>query len=257
MRANRLRAEALALADDQHDDKGRHCGVDVNDRASCEIMRRGADRGGDRALCAQKAVVPHHVRHRRVVERDPQRHEQHPRAVLHALGDRAADQRHGDHRERDLERHVHAARVLVAVRGKAGGRVLTGAGVEHHRVLQQEPGRRVTENAADAAAGVCDRPAPQRPYDRGDRQGRRRQHQHVQHGFGAHHTAIEERHARRHEENQGCGCEHPCGITGVHRYLPLLFVPAAAHLDRAGSGSLPLHLTSPDRGINTTICNAR
>ena len=32
---------------------------------------------------------------------------------------------------------------------------------------------------------------------------------------------------------------------------------AAAHLDRAGSGSLPLHLTSPDRGINTTICNAR
>ena len=33
-------------------------------------------------------------------------------------------------------------------------------------------------NAADAAAGVCDRPAPQRPYDRGDRQGRRRQHQH-------------------------------------------------------------------------------
>ena len=76
MRANRLRAEALALADDEHGDKSRGSRVDVDDRTTCEIMCGGAESLRDGTRRGQQAAVPDHVRHRGVVEGDPQRHEQ-------------------------------------------------------------------------------------------------------------------------------------------------------------------------------------
>ena len=220
VRAERLRAEALTLADDEHDDQGGDCGVDVDDSTTCEIVGGRADGLGDGAVSRQQTTVPDHVGHRSVVEGDPQRHENHPGAVLHTLGNGAADQADGNHRESDLEGDVHGNRVVVAVQTGGGEHAVLG----DHGVLQQEAAGRVAEDASDVGTGVSNRPTPQGPDNHGDRQGGRLKHQHVQDGLGTNHTAVEERHTRRHEENQGRGCQDPCGVTGINRshvYLPL------------------------------------
>ena len=221
MRAERLRAEALTLADDQHDDQSGDCGVDVDDRTTCEIVGGCADRLGNGAVGGQQAAVPHHVGERSVIERDPQRHENHPRGVLHTFGDGAADQRDGDHGERGLEGHVHADRVVVAVQCGRCEDALIG----NHGVLQQEAGCRVAEDAADRGAGVGDRPTPQHPHDHRDGQCGRLHDHHIQHGLGADHATIEERHTRRHEEHKGRGSQYPRGISRIKlAHVTLLFL---------------------------------
>ena len=187
-------------------------------------MRGGAESLRDGTRRGQQAAVPDHVRHRGVVEGDPQGHEQHPRAVLHAFSDRAGDQRDSDHREGRLERHVDAARIIT---GRVGCREHAVLG--YHRVLEQEAGGRIAENPANILACVGDRPAPERPDDGGDRDCGRRQHQHVQDCFRADHAAIEERHTRRHQKDQSRRCQHPRCISGVHTLPPS---PASA-LDEA------------------------
>ena len=221
VRAERLRAEALTLADDQHDDQSGDCGVDVDDRTTCEIVGGCADRLGNGAVSGQQTTVPHHVSERSVIERDPQRHENHPRGVLHTFGYGAADQRDGDHGERGLEGHVHADRVVVAVQCGRCEDALIG----NHGVLQQEAGCRVAEDAADRGAGVGDRPTPQHPHDHRDGQCGRLHDHHIQHGLGADHATIEERHTRRHEEHKGRGSQYPRGISRIKlAHVTLLFL---------------------------------
>ena len=164
MRTERLSAEALTLADDEHDNQGGNCGVDVDDRTTCEIVGGGADGLGDGAVSRQQTAVPDHVGHRSVVESDPQRHEDHPGAVLHTLGDGAADQADGNHRESDLEGNVHGNRVVVAVQTGGGKHAI----LSHHGVLQQEAAGRIAEDAADVGTGVSNRPTPQGPDNHGD-----------------------------------------------------------------------------------------
>ena len=220
VRAERLSAEALTLADDEHDNQGGDCGVDVHHGTTCEIVGGRADGFGDGAVSRQQTTVPDHVGHRSVVEGNPQRHENHPGAVLHTLGDGATDQAYGNHREGDLEGDVHRNRVVVAVQTGGGEHAV----LRDHGVLQQEAAGRVAEDASDVGTGVCDGPTPQSPNNHSDRQRGRLKHQHVQYGLGANHTTVEERHTRRHEENQGRGCQNPCGVTGINRshvYLPL------------------------------------
>ena len=188
-------------------------------------MRGGAESLRDGTRRGQQAAVPDHVRHRGVVEGDPQRHEQHPGAVLHTLSDRAGNQCDGNHRESGLECHINAARIIP---GRVGGGEHAVLG--DHGVLEQEAGGRIAEDPADILACVSDRPAPERPNDCGDRNRGRRQHQHVQDGLRADHAAVEERHTRRHQEDQSRGCQHPRCISGVHTLPPS---PAPA-LDEAG-----------------------
>ena len=175
VRAERLSAEALTLADDQYDDESGDCGVNVNDRTTCEVVGGSADGLGDGAVSGQQATVPHHVGERSVIERNPQCDEDHPGAVLDALGDGAADQGDGDHGERGLERHIHADRIVVGVqRGRTEDAV-----IGDHRVLQQEAGCRITEDAADRRACVGNGPAPQHPHDHGDGQCGRLHDHHI------------------------------------------------------------------------------
>ena len=224
MRAERLSAEALTLADDQYDDESGDCGVDVNDRTTCEVVGGSADGLGDGAVSGQQATVPHHVGERSVIERNPQCDEDHPSAVLDALGDGAADQGDGDHGERGLERHIHADRIVVGVqRGRTEDAV-----IGNHRVLQQEAGCRITEDAADRRACVGNGPAPQHPHDHGDGQCGRLHDHHIQYGLRTNHATIEEHHTRRHEEHKGRGSQNPRSISRIklaHVTLPLFSLP--------------------------------
>ena len=99
VRLHRLAAEADALADDQGEHQAGDTGVDV-DRGSAGVVLR-ADLGAD-----QRRAAEDHVGQREVGQRHPQRQEHHPGRELHAVGDRAADQRRGDDREGQLEHHV-------------------------------------------------------------------------------------------------------------------------------------------------------
>ena len=183
----------------------------MDDGAACEVVCGGADRLRDRAIRREDAAVPHHVGHGSIIEGDPQRHEDHPRAVLDAFGDRAADEGDGDHGERGLERHVHACRVVVAVQTDR----CEHAVLRHHRVAQQESCGRITEHTTDRIAGVCDRPSPQAPDEHRDGQRGGLHHQHVEHGLRTDHAAVEKRHTWRHQEHKTRRGQNPRGIAGI------------------------------------------
>ena len=159
VRTERLGAEALALADDQHDHQSGDCSVDVHDRTTCEIVSRSADGLGDRAVSAQQTAIPHHVGERSVIEGNPQRDENHPSGVLDTFSDSAANQSDSNHGECGLERHIDADRVVIGVQRSRR----EDTAVRNHGILQQEARGRVTEDTADRSACVGDGPAPQHP----------------------------------------------------------------------------------------------
>ena len=117
VRAHRLAAEALALAEHEHEGERGGAGVDVHGGAAGEVERAEAvddpaaavlgeqARGGAGALAVLlgDAEGEDPVGDREVDERRPQDGEGDPGAELHAVGDGAADERDGDDGEHDLE----------------------------------------------------------------------------------------------------------------------------------------------------------
>ncbi len=95
MRRHRFLQMADARPGERDPDQARDAGIDVHHRAAGEV---------DRAEPEQQPVRrPHHVRQRRVDDRQPQQREQHHRREAHALDQGADDQRRGDRREAHLE----------------------------------------------------------------------------------------------------------------------------------------------------------
>ena len=113
VRRHLLLAEADALAHQVGAHQARDAGVDVHHRAAREVERAplpdhaglGVELVDDLGVRVRVRAhpEPHHVRDRRVGEREPQHHEDQHRGELHALGEGAQDQRAGDRRERGLE----------------------------------------------------------------------------------------------------------------------------------------------------------
>src|SRR5436190_17468262 len=58
----------------------------------------------------QTSFTPDHVRHRVIHKNGPQHHEQHHGAELHALGERASDQRWRNDRKHELINHERLVR---------------------------------------------------------------------------------------------------------------------------------------------------
>ena len=116
-------AEALAVADDQHEDQRGDTGVDVDHCAAGEVNRR-AEGLADCAFRAEQPAAPDHVGQRAVHQRDPDRDEDGPGAELGAVSDRAADQGDGDDGEggrvADLDESV---RSVDALQPEGGERV--------------------------------------------------------------------------------------------------------------------------------------
>jgi hypothetical protein len=188
VRPHRLATEALALAEDEHEREGGRARVDVDGRATREVDGAqplhdpAAGAVGERPVLLQDPEVEDPVRHREVDERRPQRREDDPRAELHAVGDGAADERHGDHGEHELE--AGEREVGQSARDRVGGQV----------VQAQEPGREAEQPAVRRAEG--DGVAVQDPQDADDAQRAEAHHQHVEHALAARHAAVEQREAR-------------------------------------------------------------
>jgi hypothetical protein len=86
--------------------QARHARVDVHHRAAREV---------ERAVHEQPARgMPHPVRDGAVDQQRPERDEQHEGRELHAIGDRAGDQRGGDDREGHLEHREEAFGMVKA-----------------------------------------------------------------------------------------------------------------------------------------------
>ena len=91
-----LAAETLALADHQRRDQPGDAGVDVHDGSAGEIQQ---------THLLQEAAAPHPMRRGNIDDEQPHRAKQHEGRELHALGDRAADQRASNDREGHLIGH--------------------------------------------------------------------------------------------------------------------------------------------------------
>ena len=149
------------------------------------------------------AGAPHPVRDNRIHDDRPHRDEHHPGGELRAVGDRAADQRGRDDRERQLERGVQQLgnRAVGGVRGDA----------EHADMPE------VAEEPARPVLGERDGVTEQQPRHRDQRYGDEAHHDHVEHPGGADHAAVEDRQAGGHQQNQ-CGAgQQPRGGGGVDR----------------------------------------
>ena len=130
VRRHDLLAVADALADQERADQAGDAGIDVHHGAAGEVDRapledqagvghdfvelglrgglgggvgRGRERLRGRVDRVRAGPVPDHVGDREIDEGHPQRDEQRHRRELHALGERADDQRRRDGREGHLE----------------------------------------------------------------------------------------------------------------------------------------------------------
>ncbi len=149
-------------ADDQREHAAGDTGVDVHDRAAGVVLRV--------QVLGDPAAAPHHVGQREVAEGDPHGEEDHPRGELDPVGDRAADQRRGDHREGQLEADGDVALRAHALQAEerervgervavAGRRRRTPTSPTARRRCPRPPSRRRTSSSCSARTwtGSCRR----------------------------------------------------------------------------------------------------
>src|SRR5690606_8350115 len=91
VRLEGLLAEALADTEAEREHQAGDTGVDVDDRATGEVLRVPV-LAEDGALVREDAAAPHPVRDRRVDEDRPQEREHEPCAELGAVRDRTRDE---------------------------------------------------------------------------------------------------------------------------------------------------------------------
>jgi hypothetical protein len=137
------------------------------------------------------------VGQREVHQAHPEHDEDHPAPELGPVGDRAGQQRRGDHREHQLEHRERQQRYPVGLRPDQRRRVPKAEVVE----AAEQPAPQVV--AEDQREPERD---PQHP-DHG--QAHDAHHHHVEHALGADQTAVEQRQPRRHQHHQRRTHEHP------------------------------------------------
>jgi hypothetical protein len=135
----------------------------------------------------------------------PDGHEHHPGGELGAVGDGATDQGRGDDREGQLERGIQQFRNLP-VQG-------VRAYAAHPRVRQP------AYEAAGAAVGERQAVAHQQPCDCHQGDGDEAHHDHVEYAGGAHHAAVEDRQAGRHQQHERGAGQQPGGRGGIDGQL--------------------------------------
>ena len=141
-------------------------------------------------------------------QQQPQRHEPHEGGELHAIGQRARDERGRDDREGHLEEHVDG------FWNRRRQRV--------HRVQPHIAQQELVEAADELVCGGVrvrrqrDAVADHHPEHGDDAGGAEALRQRRQHVLLAHHAAIKERQARNgHHQNKRGRCEHPGGVAGI------------------------------------------
>lgn len=156
----------------------------MNDRTACEIVRLSSDGVGNRSIGCQQAMIPDHVGHGRVIQGDPEGHENHPGADLDSLCQGSRDQGHANHGEGGLEGDVDRMRVSSVCGINRGEDPVLGC----DRVLEQESGDGITEDTANILACEGNRPSPESPNNPGHGNGQRGHHHHVEYSLGSDHT---------------------------------------------------------------------
>ena len=202
---DRVLRPAAPAADHEHRDERGDPGVDVHDGAAGEVERAAAEQPPGRR--------EHPVRDRRVHEHRPQPDEPDPRRELHAVGDRAGDQRGRDDREHHLERRERQRRDRHRAEAGRGDRRSTSSSNARSKLPIHLP---VPPNASEytnTAQSTLDEPEAEEVL-----------HQHREHVLGPHHAAVEQRQARRHEHHERGAHQHPRGVARVdlHRVPPPL-----------------------------------
>ena len=158
---------------------------------------------GDRV---RAGPVPDHVRDREVDEGYPERDEQRHRGELHALRERADDQRRRDRRERHLEADVDDLGERDADR-EGGRRRLAGDAFEEQLVEAADDRRAAGEGEAVAV----DHPDQHHDADRVEDMG-----EHRQRVLRTNKAGIEQREARdRHQQDEDGRRHHPGSVTLV------------------------------------------
>jgi len=148
---------------------------------------------------------------RQVGESEPQRREQQHGSELHALGESADDQRHGDGGESSLKCDEdelgdnHAFAEGRRIGHTARGRI--------EDAFQEQPVKAADERIA---LGERQRIAVDRPKHGNQRENAEHLHQDGQHVLAAHQAAVEQRQARDgHHDDQQRRHQHPGGIALV------------------------------------------
>ena len=210
MRRERFFAVAHAFAQHEGADQTGHGRVDVHDRAACEVQRAHLPQEArfavhlvhhfGRAVGVWPHPEPHHVGNRRVAEGEPQCHESQHRRELHAFGKRADDQAASDSGKGGLESRVQQLRNVDTL--AEGGRHRKFAGGRSEQSFHEQPVK-----AADVgiAFGKRQAVAVKHPQHHDHRKRDHDLHQHRQHVFAAHQTAVEQSQAGdgHHDDEQG------------------------------------------------------
>ena len=191
----------LAFADHQHDGQRGDTGIDMNHGPAREVegatleqpTGRGEDPMGDRT----------------VNEDEPSADEQRVGAELEPVGGRPGDEGRRNHREHHLVRGEGQRRNDQGEVARISGQNGLGRGGQMREAGELE--------VADEATAIAESQgkADERPQNADQAHGEKVLHQHAEHVFGAHHAAVEERQAGRHEQHQSGGQEHPRGASRI------------------------------------------
>ena len=149
--------------------------------------------------------APDHVGQREVDDEHPDRDEEQNRGELHALGDRADDQRRGDDREHHLIHRKHVLRNPVGVIG------IGRAGDALKKKVFRPPEKRTVEALAENKA-VAKRP----PHDGDQARNTETLGEHGEDVLPANEAAVEESETgQRHEEHERSAGHHPGVVAGA------------------------------------------
>ncbi|MNE22060.1 hypothetical protein D3C80_1152490 [compost metagenome] len=176
MRRHRRVLVPFTFAQHQACSQRRHASVDVHGGATSKVQHAPVMHQGTRP-------APNHVRHRRVDQGEPDRHEQQRSGELHALGKGTSNQCRSDDCESHLKGHKYAF-----------------GNITHQTIWRHACEKRSTQTADEAIeadlslyhVSSIDHHAvavdhPQHPDQSGDAEALREQRQHV---LGPHQTAI-------------------------------------------------------------------
>ena len=189
--------EAEALAEHERERERRGTGVDVDRGAAGEVDRADAEpllhAVGDPAAVGEAAVlgeaeVEHPAGDREVDDRRPDGGEDHPRAELGAVGDRARHEGDREDGERGLEGDEGQRRVGGALRN-----------LEQARQADRRP---VDRPRGDESVGARERDgvAVDDPEHADEPQCAEAQHHHADDALGLDQAAVEERETGRHQQ---------------------------------------------------------
>ncbi len=204
VRAHLVPTPAHPLAEHDREGETGCAGVDVDRSTAGEVEHAPLGQPtGPVAVRIAEAEDP--VRNREVDNGDPHRDEDGPGTELGPVRDRSRDERGRDHREHQLERREDEDRdrVLPTV-----DRDL----VEH---VAQTDSAEVADEAVGVFVAERQREAEQHPQRGDDADRQHAHHQHVEHGLGADHAAVEEGKARGHEQHERGAHEDPGGVACV------------------------------------------